>query len=312
MNLRTRVAEGRARRSARRVGIALVYHRVDAQTGDRALELAPAVGRDAFRAELEYLRRHYDLVAPSDLIAAAGARQRGGRVPVAVTFDDDTRSHIDEALPALDAAGVTAAFFVAGWSLHGDGRPWWELLQLAVDHRRLEAADELNERDIAAAVQREPGALKRLGHAVEELAPDRRRSLAAMLAALTDDLPHDRGLDRAELAQLAARHEVGFHTRGHDRLTLLDDEELARALTDGRLVVAEAIARPADTIAYPHGDADNRVAAAARDAGYTLGFAGRNRAFTEDGDRLQVPRLDPSHASLGVFAVTLARAALSL
>jgi peptidoglycan/xylan/chitin deacetylase (PgdA/CDA1 family) len=290
--LQARVAEERARRSAKAAGIALVYHRIAEEPGTRELELAPAVGRDAFRAELEYLHDHYDVVAPSALLDAT--RQRGARLPVAITFDDDTHSHIDEALPALE--NTTAAFFLAGWSLHGDARPWWELLQLAIDHGRFE---------------REPGPIGRLGREIEELEPAERRSLEHRLAELTADLATDPGLDHSELSRLAARHEIGFHTRTHYRLSRLGADDLATALTDGRDALAEAIGHPVDAIAYPHGDADERVAATARAAGYSLGFAGRNRALTAGDDRLLLPRLDPSHASLGVFALTLARASLN-
>lgn len=310
--LQARVAEERARRSASHAGIALVYHRIAVHAGDRTLELTPAAGRDVFRAELDYLHSRYDIVAPSGLLDAARVRKRGARLPIAITFDDDTQSHVDEALPALDSAGVTAAFFVGGWALHGDGRPWWERLQLAVDHGRLEPGEPpLREADVAAALRREPGALKRLGRGFEELEPERRRRLEERLAQATAGLPGDAGLDHSALALLATRHEVGFHTRAHDRLTRLDDDALAAALTDGRDALAEAIGRRVDAIAYPHGDADKRVAEAARAAGYTLGFAGRNRALTAADDRLMLPRLDPSHETLGVFALTLARAALS-
>jgi len=310
--LQARIAEERARRSTQPVGIALVYHRIDAQPGARAFELNPAVGREAFRLELEYLQRRYDVVAPSALLSAAAARERGARIPVGLTFDDDTRSHVDEALPALETAGMSAAFFVAGWALHGDGRPWWERLQLAVDHGRLEPGDpHLSAHDVAAALQRKPGALKRLGREVEELEPGERRSLELWLAEATEDLPGDDGLDRAALALLAARHEVGFHTRAHDRLSMLGDDKLANAVTNGRDALAAAIERPVDAIAYPHGDADPRVAEAVRSAGYTLGFTGRNRAFTAADDPLLLPRLDPSHETLGVFALTVARASLT-
>jgi peptidoglycan/xylan/chitin deacetylase (PgdA/CDA1 family) len=288
-----------------------VYHRIAAHSGDRALELTPAVPRDALRAELAYLRRRYDVVAPSALLDTVRAREPGKPLPVAITFDDDTHSHVGEALPALDAAGVTAAFFVGGWSLHGDGRPWWERLQLAVDHERLEPAEPLREEHVVAALRREPGALKRLGREIEELGSEQRRVLEQRLAETTAGLPGDRGLDRSDLALLAAHHEVGFHTRGHDRLTRLDDAALMSALTDGRDALREAIDRRIDTIAYPHGDADERVAGAARAAGYALGFAGRNRALTAASDELLLPRLDPSHESLGVFALTLARSSLS-
>jgi peptidoglycan/xylan/chitin deacetylase (PgdA/CDA1 family) len=309
--LRAALVEHRVRRSARGVGLALVYHRVVAEPGVPEFELAPAVGRTAFRLELEYVLGHYAVVAPTDLPAAAAMRRPGEPVPVAFTFDDDTHSHVEEVLPALAALGIRAGFYLGGWSLHGDSRPWWETLQLAVDHDRLQPGDLPEVPADLAALRRDPRALRRVGREVELLAPDARHLLAVRLAALTAGLQADPGLDRRELAELAARHEVGFHTRAHDRLVTLPDGELARGLVDGRTELEAAIDRPIDVVAYPHGDADVRVAEAARTAGYVLGLAGRNRALTTAEDRLLLPRLSPWHTSLGAFALTLARATLA-
>jgi peptidoglycan/xylan/chitin deacetylase (PgdA/CDA1 family) len=310
--LQAALLEERVRRSNRDVGVVLVYHRVAEVSGAHDLELAPAVGRSVFRAELAYLLRRYAVVPPTALPEATGARRPSEPVPVALTFDDDTRSHVEEVLPVLAALGAVAGFYVGGWSLHGDPRPWWETLQLAVDHGRLRP-DDLPEApgDVAAALRRDPGALRRLGREVEMLDPVARRSLARRLGSLTAGLPTDPGLRERELGELVGQHEVGFHTRAHDRLVALPDGELARALVHGRAELEAAIGRPVDAIAYPHGDADARVAAAARSAGYALGLDGRNRALTTANDRLLLPRLSPSHSTLGIFALTLARATLA-
>jgi peptidoglycan/xylan/chitin deacetylase (PgdA/CDA1 family) len=284
-----------------------VYHRVAETAGDQELELTPAIGRRVFQAELDYLRRRYVVVAPTSLHAAAAARRPGEAVPVALTFDDDTRSHVDEVLRMLDDAGMIAGFYLAGWSLAGAPRPWWETLQLAVDHERLvPSMTPLTDELVGAAQRRDPGALRRLGQQIELLDVETRRGLARRLAELTDDLAREQGLDRAAIRTLGDRHQVGFHTRGHDRLGPLDDDALARAISDGRTELEQAVGRPIDTIAYPHGDADARVAGAARDAGYVLGLAGFNRAVTASDDPLLMPRLSPWHASLGTFALTLA------
>ena len=72
-----------------------------------------------------------------------------------------------------------------------------------------------------------------------------------------------------ELRELAnAGWEIGSHTRTHPHLTQLGDEEMARELGDSRTEVEEALGLPCDTIAYPYGDVDGRVTAAARAAGY--------------------------------------------
>jgi len=61
--------------------------------------------------------------------------------------------------------------------------------------------------------------------------------------------------------------EVGSHTVTHPVLPRLDDEQLERELTLSRQAIHERLGR-CETIAYPYGVADARVAAAARAAGY--------------------------------------------
>lgn len=69
-----------------------------------------------------------------------------------------------------------------------------------------------------------------------------------------------------ELADLG--WEVGSHTRTHPRLTQVDDERLRTELEGSRVACAEGLGRPCETIAYPYGDVDERVVAAAAAAGY--------------------------------------------
>ena len=48
---------------------------------------------------------------------------------MAVTFDDDLRSHVDYALPTLRQLGVPAAFFLSGRALHGQNVYWFQQLE---------------------------------------------------------------------------------------------------------------------------------------------------------------------------------------
>jgi peptidoglycan/xylan/chitin deacetylase (PgdA/CDA1 family) len=78
----------------------------------------------------------------------------------------------------------------------------------------------------------------------------------------------------ADLRELAeAGWEIGSHTRTHPHLTLLDDESLERELSESRDQCARRLGRACDSIAYPYGDVDDRVAAASRRAGYRAGAA---------------------------------------
>jgi peptidoglycan/xylan/chitin deacetylase (PgdA/CDA1 family) len=283
-----------------RVGVVLVYHRVE-PGAPAAAQLAPAIATETLRRELAYLSSAYRVVPPSELLAAVDARGRGAPVPAAVTFDDDTRSHVDVALPILDELGLTAAFFVGGWSVTRDVRPWWETLQLAADHDRLVA--------LAGSLPSADGGLAEIGRIVEEMPARERLDLELALDEVTSGLPRDPGLDPDALRTLAHRHEIGFHTVAHHRLPRLGSTELERALTDGRAELERIVGREVTSVAYPHGAADARVAAAAAAAGFSVGFAGGNRAVGPGDGPLLVPRLDPWRHSLGSFAITLATAA---
>jgi peptidoglycan/xylan/chitin deacetylase (PgdA/CDA1 family) len=87
------------------------------------------------------------------------------------------------------------------------------------------------------------------------------------------------GRARSEMAplgwkQLESLHEAGWeigsHTATHALLPGLDSEELARELAGSRLAIEHRLGS-AETVAYPYGLADDRVAAAAREAGYLAG-----------------------------------------
>jgi peptidoglycan/xylan/chitin deacetylase (PgdA/CDA1 family) len=62
--------------------------------------------------------------------------------------------------------------------------------------------------------------------------------------------------------------EVGSHTATHPHLTAIGDDALRRELEDSRAAVEARLGRPCSTLAYPYGDHDERVVAAAAAAGY--------------------------------------------
>ncbi len=89
--------------------------------------------------------------------------------------------------------------------------------------------------------------------------------------------PHEeelRGLSWEHLESLAAAGwEIGSHTLTHPRLTQLEDRALAGELGDSRTACEHYLGRQCRSLAYPYGDIDSRVIAAAADAGYEAGAA---------------------------------------
>jgi len=95
--------------------------------------------------------------------------------------------------------------------------------------------------------------------------------LAGELHAHAEEL---RTMSWAELRELDGREGVAVesHTVSHPHLPALSDEELAEELTASKRRLEEELGRPCRYLAYPFGDCDDRVRAAARDAGYEVAF----------------------------------------
>jgi peptidoglycan/xylan/chitin deacetylase (PgdA/CDA1 family) len=291
-----RILERVARLSSRQLGVALVYHGVGEPPGDPRRELVPALATSLFAKQVNHLVSHYRLVTSSELTTAVRERQRGQPFPVAITFDDDLASHVEVAAPVLAEVGATATFFVSGASLHDPHRFWWQRLQDAL-------ARNLDLSGLGLERPSEPRSVHRLGLRIQNLPPRARDELDVKLAELVGPDPPDSGLRAELLRSLAASGvEIGFHTRRHDQLPTLGDEELEDAMRVGRREVEDLVGQPLRTISYPHGEADERVAAAARAAGFVAGFTGARGVVTAANHPLLLSRISPSYTSLGELA----------
>jgi peptidoglycan/xylan/chitin deacetylase (PgdA/CDA1 family) len=103
-----------------------------------------------------------------------------------------------------------------------------------------------------------------------------------------------RSLSWEQVDEMAAGgHEFGSHTLTHPFLTGLGDDDLRQELSDSRARIIERLGR-CDSIAYPFGAWDRRVAAAAADAGYSYGFTLPDGSQMS-ADPLTIPRISVDH-----------------
>jgi peptidoglycan/xylan/chitin deacetylase (PgdA/CDA1 family) len=135
-------------------------------------------------------------------------------------------------------------------------------------------------------------ALERLGVSVQIFVCTRYARAGAPLS-----IPELAGDDPAELATMSwdelREHadrgvQIGSHTVSHSHLTRLSDAELCRELADSKEEAEAELGRPCRELAYPYGEQDERVRAAARGAGYERAFGLRGRK----GDGYALPRAD--------------------
>jgi peptidoglycan/xylan/chitin deacetylase (PgdA/CDA1 family) len=294
----------RLRLSSHRVGAAFVYHRIGDPPGDPARELVPALGADRFGRQVRYLRRRYELVTASDLGPAIRSRRRGERIPIAVTFDDDLTEHVSTVLPLLQGLDVPATFFLCGASLDGPSSFWWERLDAVAREGTL--AEAL---PASLAVEHPEANIHETALRIQRLPREERELVAERLGQSLGPLFRANGLRRNDVQRLAAGgFEIGFHTLRHDELPPLDDDNLQASLTDGSEPLQGIAGRPLTAIAYPHGEADERVARLARAGGYDAGFTTDEQAISPRTDPMLMGRIAPSFGSMADFAWSLVRA----
>ena len=106
-------------------------------------------------------------------------------------------------------------------------------------------------------------------------------------------------------AMAEAGIEFGAHTLTHPHLPTLGDEELREELFESRDRIRERLGS-CESIAYPFGDWDGRVAKAAADAGYRFAFT-MPRGAQRDATLMSLPRVAVDHRDRGSrFLIKLA------
>jgi peptidoglycan/xylan/chitin deacetylase (PgdA/CDA1 family) len=303
--LRAAARRARLQSSGLKIGLALAYHRVAERVGTLEHELVPRHDLALFDEQMRHLRAHYRVVTASEFLEAVASRRRGERIPVAITFDDDLSSHIDNAAPVLKRHDLTATFFLCGASAERPFRFWWERLQAAC-----EAGMPVSEVATAPgwdADARPPATLHDAADVIQRVDLDSRAELERWLESRLGPDPEDSGMRAKAIRALCADgFEVGFHTLRHPFLPVLPNEELDRAMIEGREALGRIVGAPLETLAYPHGGYDHRVADAARRAGYRAAFTLEPDRATAHSDALVIGRLE-TFESGSSFALQLVR-----
>ena len=93
-----------------------MYHYVRRLAVSRFPRL-PALDLDAFRGQLDFIRRHYTPVSVLDIVLATRGRVELPPRAIVLTFDDGYTEHYQDIFPLLHRLKVPAAFFPAASSL---------------------------------------------------------------------------------------------------------------------------------------------------------------------------------------------------
>ena len=272
------VVAGGITRLGRRLGdrrgtFILCGHRV--RNDDEAFfpSLRPAL----LREQLAYLTRHYEVIGLETLVSCINDGRRPPARSVVLTFDDGFRDNVEEALPLLDAFGVTATIFVVTGSLSEGWLPWSQRLGYLFErtvvtslrHDVLGAA----EMPLPTAVARRR-AYARARHALAAAPRVARDAAIEDLARhLGVDAPRDRMMTWAHAREaLAAGHGVGAHTYSHALLAQVPAEEARWEMERSRVDLETHLGLRHPAFCFPGGSTTPRLRALARTVGFRSCF----------------------------------------
>lgn len=213
-----------------------------------------------FRAHLEWLLRHRAPVSLADVERAAVTGTPLSRPSFLVTFDDGRRSVFERGLPVLESLGVPAALFVVA-GLIGTEQPYWwnEVEQLSSTGGRTSVSNASGML-LASALKQVPDA-------------ERRRALGELRESSASGPNPYRHLTPAELIELESRGvAIGSHSLTHPCLDRCSPEESVYELRESRERLEGWLGHDVRSLAYPNGNVDSPVEAAAARAGYDLGL----------------------------------------
>jgi peptidoglycan/xylan/chitin deacetylase (PgdA/CDA1 family) len=294
----------------RRRATVLMYHRVlpEGDAVDSFSSDSIVVTRRTFERHVRFLRRFCNPLGAAEFAAVLRGERPWPPRACVITFDDGWYDNHEHALPVLERHSVPAVVFVATGYV-GTASTFWqeELARLLYTAWRLgPASRELFARFGAEHVADLPAAAAR--DAVRELIGGIKAGAAAPIEGhLTEAREwlrarnlavHGHGDDRfmtwADASRLASSPVVSVesHAHSHVPLTWIAVDEVRHELARSRASLSERLGVRTRFLAYPNGDHDDNVVAAARDAGFELAFTTNSGVVLPGDDPLRLRRIN--------------------
>lgn len=247
-----------------------------------------------FRAQVETLRRHYDIVRIDEALSDAGSARKG-RPRAVLTFDDGEAGLHRFLLPFVEAERLPVTVYVATGQIES-GRPYW--FDRVMNALQVDEPIRLDLGDVGLPAWDVPAGGGAAGWAVlsdiletlKSVSPDDRERLADRIVASLPASQPARSLapmTQAELAELAASPwvTVGAHSHCHNLLDQIPPEAARDSIDRSRALLQKWTGQAVEHFAYPNGN-DNETL---RRIVAGLGF----RSATVLGQRLARAGTDP-------------------
>ncbi len=221
-----------------------MYHNFSGAGQDRS----DAVNVVSLRSQLEYLKRHFQIVPLARVFEKIKKGMPLDSRTVALTIDDGRRNCYEFLFPLLKEFSVPATFFVVTSFVRNEDWLWTDkVLWLSEQPTRPDHLDAAS--------------LETLFSKLNRLPPGERDAFiehAAALARVTIPRGAPPNYAACSWAELREMHdsglvEIGSHTVAHPILSSISDEESWRELTLSRAQIEDAVGCEVSSFCFPNG-----------------------------------------------------------
>lgn len=313
--------------------VILMYHQVSDKRYD-PWELA--VHPKHFHAQLDYLKKNFNVVPVADLADGIAARKL--KKTVAISFDDGFKDNYANAAPLLDWHELPATFYVATRALRANYLYWWDALQDVIFHteilpvrldivingvpvqftfrtdRRLngQLVNQLRAWNYNLPIPNERVALYMLlWHHIRPLSYAQQEQVLARIREWANHNEFrsngDQTMSVREMQMLSENplFTVGAHSVHHAMLSQQNAIEQAYEVKESKSQLEKWIGKSVTGFAYPYGNYSALTQTLLKEAGFRYAVSTELKAVTADDDPFALPRIQVKNWCVYEFASKL-------
>jgi peptidoglycan/xylan/chitin deacetylase (PgdA/CDA1 family) len=321
----TPILEAFFRRRVKNHLTVIAYHRICPLPGEEYPfdEDVISATPEEFVRELQYFRRHLDVLRVQDLVDSLAGKRTLPERPAVITFDDGYRDNAEIATPLLREAGLTACFFLATRIVGSETIPWWDQIACCMKLAKCDQVPSPFDGDdppYDLQPAQRTASIRRYLRRIKQTPWPRAMECVAELRERTGVTPEEYATEPLFMTWDAARGmhtagmELGGHTRNHPVVSQIQDAETLRDEIAGCYADIEMeIGHAPLAFAYPIGSEQAMSAAGDHEiqrAGFQVSFSYVHTLAHMQSKLIRVPRLSSEFRDdHQAFRIGMARAA---
>lgn len=277
----------------------LVYHTLGPDEED--FDAWTVLEERSFRAHIERLRAHYEIVELDDALQGLGARS--GKPRAVLTFDDGECGLHRHLLPIVEELRIPVTIYVATEQIETQEPYWFDVLMNALQTTEPHVIDLSDFGLPPVTVGATRGAenwlaISEILEHLKLLGPDERASAVdkALRQAPTEAKPAFtpiKPLTKEQLADLARNDliTIGSHTHCHRLLDRIPPSDAEASIQKSISLLKEWTGRDIKHFAYPNGNYTPALERAVAGIGLSSATIGENRLWRADDSLFAIPRV---------------------